>query len=284
MPEDDRQDPTLASLMEEVHWDFARDMSYGQYLQLEKVLGAQRPLSGQHDEMLFIVIHQASELWLKLCLHELLATREQIRADDLEPAFKMLSRVARTQAQMIQSWDVLGTMTPADYTRFRDALGHSSGFQSWQYRHLEFLLGAKDARMIDVHAADPPAYALLSRALAEPSLYDESLRLLARRGFLMPAECLGRDFAEPYEAHPGVEAAWLEVYRNADEHWDLYELAEKLVDLEYRVQQWRFGHLKTVERIIGFKRGTGGSAGVPYLEYVLKKTFFPELISVRTSV
>jgi tryptophan 2,3-dioxygenase len=284
MPEDDRQDPALASLMEEVHWDFARDMSYGQYLQLEKVLGAQRPLSGQHDEMLFIVIHQASELWLKLCLHELLATREQIRADDLEPAFKMLSRVARTQAQMIQSWDVLGTMTPADYTRFRDALGHSSGFQSWQYRHLEFLLGAKDARMIDVHAADPPAHALLSRALVEPSLYDESLRLLARRGFRMPAECLGRDFAEPYEAHAGVEAAWLEVYRNADEHWDLYELAEKLVDLEYRVQQWRFGHLKTVERIIGFKRGTGGSAGVPYLEYVLKKTFFPELISVRTSV
>jgi tryptophan 2,3-dioxygenase len=158
----------------------------------------------------------------------------QIRADDLEPAFKMLSRVARTQAQMIQSWDVLGTMTPADYTRFRDALGHSSGFQSWQYRHLEFLLGAKDARMIDVHAADPPAHALLSRALAEPSLYDESLRLLARRGFRMPAERLGRDFAEPYEAHAGVEAAWLEVYRNADEHWDLYELAEKLVDLEYR--------------------------------------------------
>ena len=284
MPEDHRHDPELASLMQDVHWDFARDMSYGQYLQLDKVLGAQRPLSGQHDEMLFIVIHQASELWLKLCLHELLATREQVRADDLEPAFKMLARVARTQAQMIQSWDVLGTMTPADYTRFRDALGHSSGFQSWQYRHLEFLLGAKDARMIDVHAADPAAHALLSRALAEPSLYDESLRLLARRGFRLPAERLERDFARPYEAHAGVEAAWLEVYRNADEHWDLYELAEKLVDLEYRVQQWRFGHLKTVERIIGFKQGTGGSAGVPYLEHVLKKTFFPELISVRTSV
>jgi len=279
-----RQDPKLESLMEDVHWDFAGDMSYGQYLQLDKVLGAQRPLSGQHDEMLFIVIHQASELWLKLCLHELLATREQIRADDLEPAFKMLSRVARTQAQMIQSWDVLGTMTPADYTRFRDALGHSSGFQSWQYRHLEFLLGAKDARMIEVHVADPAAHARLSRALAEPSLYDESLRLLARRGFRLPAERLERDFAAPYDAHAGVEAAWLEVYRNADEHWDLYELAEKLVDLEYRVQQWRFGHLKTVERIIGFKQGTGGSAGVPYLEYVLKKTFFPELISVRTSV
>lgn len=278
---DDRR---LDALMEHVHWDFGRDMSYSEYLQLDKVLGAQRPLSGQHDEMLFIVIHQASELWLKLCLHELAATREQLRADDLEPAFKMLARVARTQAQMIQSWEVLGTMTPADYTRFRDALGHSSGFQSWQYRHLEFMLGAKDARMIEVHAADPYAYPLLRRALAEPGLYDESLRLLARRGFAVPADRLERDFSQPYQAHPGVEAAWLEVYRGADEHWDLYELAEKLVDLEYRVQQWRFGHLKTVERIIGFKQGTGGSAGVPYLEHVLKKTFFPELISVRTAV
>ena len=278
------QDKRLEFLMKGVHWDFGADMSYGQYLQLDKVLGAQRPLSGQHVEMLFIVIHQASELWLKLCLHELLATREQIRADDLEPAFKMLSRVARTQAQMIQSWDVLGTMTPADYTRFREALGHSSGFQSWQYRHLEFLLGAKDARMIEVHAADQAAHALLRAALAEPSLYDESLRLLARRCFPVPRECLERDFAQPYAPHPGVEAAWLAVYRDSDEHWDLYELAEKLVDLEYRVQQWRFGHLKTVERIIGFKPGTGGSAGVPYLEHVLKKTFFPELISLRTSV
>jgi len=278
---DDRR---LDALMQDVHWDFGRDMSYGEYLQLDKVLDAQRPLSGQHDEMLFIVIHQASELWLKLCLHELLATRERVRADDLEPAFKMLARVARTQAQMIQSWDVLGTMTPADYSRFRDALGHSSGFQSWQYRQLEFLLGAKDARMIEVHAADPAAYARLATALEEPSLYDECLRLLDRRGFAIPAGRLQRDFSGPYEADPEVEAAWLEVYRDAARHWDLYELAEKLVDLEYRLQQWRFGHLKTVERIIGFKRGTGGSAGVPYLEHVLKKGFFPELISVRTSI
>jgi len=259
-------------------------MSYSEYLQLDKVLEAQRPLSGQHDEMLFIVIHQASELWLKLCLHELLATREQVRNDDLEPAFKMLARVARTQAQMIQSWDVLGTMTPADYMRFRSALGHSSGFQSWQYRHLEFLLGAKDARMIEVHAADPDAYDLLARTLEEPSLYDECLRLLDRRGFDIPEERLERDFSGPYEAHPLVEEAWLEVYQESARHWDLYELAEKLVDLEYRLQQWRFGHLKTVERIIGFKPGTGGSAGVPYLEHVLKKGFFPELISVRTSI
>jgi tryptophan 2,3-dioxygenase len=259
-------------------------MNEREYLQLDKVLDAQRLLSGQHDEMLFIVIHQASELWLKLCLHELLATREQVREDDLEPAFKMLARVARVQAQMIQSWDVLGTMTPADYTRFRDALGHSSGFQSWQYRHLEFLLGAKDARMIEVHAADPEAYSLLSRTLEEPSLYDECLQLLERRGFEIPPERLQRDFSGPYEPHPGVEEAWLEVYRESEEHWDLYELAEKLVDLEYRLQQWRFGHLKTVERIIGFKQGTGGSAGVPYLEHVLKKSFFPELISVRTVI
>jgi len=281
---DERDDRRLDALIKDVHWDFGRDMSYGEYLQLGKVLDAQRPLSGQHDEMLFIVIHQASELWLKLCLHELLATREQVRRDDLEPAFKMLARVARTQAQMIQSWDVLGTMTPADYSRFRDALGHSSGFQSWQYRQLEFLLGAKDARMIEVHAADEAAYRLLTRTLEEPSLYDECLRLLHRRGFDIPPGRLERDFREPYEADPAVERAWLEVYRGSSRHWDLYELAEKLVDLEYRLQQWRFGHLKTVERIIGFKRGTGGSAGVPYLEHVLKKGFFPELVTVRTSI
>lgn len=281
---DQRDDRRLDVLMKDVHWDFGRDMSYSEYLQLGKVLDAQRPLSGQHDEMLFIVIHQASELWLKLCLHELMATREQVRHDDLEPAFKMLSRVARTQAQMIQSWDVLGTMTPADYSRFRDALGHSSGFQSWQYRQLEFLLGAKDARMIEVHAADEEAYRLLTRTLEEPSLYDECLRLLHRRGFDIPPGRLERDFREPYEADPAVERAWLEVYRESSRHWDLYELAEKLVDLEYRLQQWRFGHLKTVERIIGFKRGTGGSAGVPYLEHVLKKGFFPELVTVRTSI
>jgi tryptophan 2,3-dioxygenase len=280
----ERDDRRLDTLIKDVHWDFGRDMSYSEYLQLGKVLDAQRPLSGQHDEMLFIVIHQASELWLKLCLHELLATREQVRSDDLEPAFKMLARVARTQAQMIQSWDVLGTMTPADYSRFRDALGHSSGFQSWQYRQLEFLLGAKDERMIQVHAADESAHRLLLRTMEEPSLYDECLRLLARRGLELPAERLERDFRAPYEAHPAVEQAWLAVYRESSRYWDLYELAEKLVDLEYRLQQWRFGHLKTVERIIGFKPGTGGSAGVPYLEHVLKKGFFPELVSVRTSI
>ena len=267
-----------------IHWDLGKSISYSQYLQLDKVLSAQKPMSGQHDEMLFIVIHQASELWMKLCLHELAATRAQIRSDDLEPAFKMLSRVARAQAQLIQSWDVLGTMTPADYGRFRDSLGQSSGFQSWQYRELEFMLGNKDARMIEVHAGDPAAHALLRQELSTPSIYDETLRLLKRRHFDIPAECVERDWTQAYTAHPAVEAAWLAVYRDSTRHWDLYELAEKLVDLEYRFQQWRFAHLKTVERIIGFKRGTGGSSGVGYLAHVLNKGFFPELISLRTSI
>ena len=234
--------------------------------------------------MLFIIIHQASELWMKLCLHELSATRAQVRADDLEPAFKMLSRVARIQAQLIQSWDVLGTMTPADYMRFRDSLGQSSGFQSWQYRELEFLLGNKEAKLIEVHKGDASAYALLRQELSTPSLYDEAIRLLARRGFDIPKECADRDWTQPYVANAAVEAAWLAVYRDAKAHWDLYELAEKLVDLEFRIQLWRFAHMKTVERIIGFKRGTGGSAGVGYLEHVLKRGFFPELISLRTSI
>jgi tryptophan 2,3-dioxygenase len=204
---DGRPDDPMAG----IHWDLDRSISYSQYLQLDKILDAQKPLSGQHDEMLFIVIHQASELWMKLCLHELAATRAQIRADDLEPAFKMLARVARAQAQLIQSWEVLGTMTPADYMKFRDSLGRSSGFQSWQYRLLEFLLGNKDERMIAVHEADKPVYSLLKQELATPSLYDESIRLLARRRFDIPAECTERDWTRPYQAQPAVEAAWLAV-------------------------------------------------------------------------
>jgi tryptophan 2,3-dioxygenase len=280
----EHRDEKPADPMAGIHWDLDKSISYSKYLQLDRILTAQKPLSGQHDEMLFIIIHQASELWMKLCLHELSATRAQIRSDDLEPAFKMLSRVARIQAQLIQSWDVLGTMTPADYMRFRDSLGQSSGFQSWQYRELEFLLGNKEAKLIDVHAGDAPVHALLRRELATPSLYDEALRLLARRGFDIPKECVERDWTRTYVAHPAVEAAWLAIYRDSKAHWDLYELAEKLVDLEYRLQQWRFAHLKTVERIIGFKRGTGGSSGAGYLAHVLKHTFFPELISLRTSI
>ena len=258
-------------------------MSYGDYLGLDTLLAAQRPRSDEHDELLFIIIHQASELWLKLSLHELSAARQHIRDDDLGPAFKMIARVSRIQGQLIQSWDVLGTMTPSDYHALRPHLGQSSGFQSFQYRTLEFLMGAKDAAMLRVHETTE-VYGLLETALAEPSLYDECVQLLSRRGFDIPGEVLDRDLRQPHAAHPAVEAAWVSVYRDPERHWDLYELAEKLVDLEFRFQQWRFAHLKTVERIIGFKRGTGGSSGVGYLEHVLKRGFFPELISLRTAI
>ena len=271
-------------LYDGVAWDLSRSLSYGQYLQLDKVLDAQAPRSGEHDELLFIVIHQASELWMKLCLHEMRGAAAQIRKDDLEPAFKMLTRVGRIQTQMIQSWDILATMTPSDYSRFRAALGTSSGFQSHQYRQIEFMLGAKNARTLEVHQSDPATHALLEQALAAPSLYDEAIALLARRGFAIPSSHLTRDFRQPYEASGEVEAAWTAVYRDVDRWWDLYELGEKLVDIEYRLQQWRFSHMKTVERIIGFKRGTGGSSGVAYLVKALERPFFPELISLRTAI
>lgn len=258
------------------------DLSYGEYLGLDKLLEAQHPRSGEHDELLFIVIHQASELWLKLSLHELEGARDHIRAGDLGPAFKMISRVSRIQTQLIQSWDVLATMTPSDYSALREGLGQSSGFQSWQYRLLEFILGKKDGGMLTVHETDALAHARLLAAIQAPSLYDEVLKLLAWRGFALPAEALERDWTTPYEGRPEVVEAWLVVYRDPSLHWDLYELAEKLVDLEYRFQQWRFSHMKTVERIIGFKSGTGGSAGVAYLAGALQRSFFPELFQVRT--
>ena len=258
------------------------DLSYGAYLGLDRILTAQHPRSGEHDELLFIVIHQASELWLKLSLHELEAARDHIRRDDLGPAFKMISRVSRIQTQLIQSWDVLATMTPSDYSAIREGLGQSSGFQSWQYRLLEFMLGQKDAGMMTVHETDPAIHAVLAEALATPSLYDEVLTLLARRGFALPARALDRDWSAPYVCLPEVIDAWLVVYRDPTTYWDLYELAEKLVDLEYRFQQWRFSHMKTVERIIGFKAGSGGSAGVAYLAGALDRSFFPELFQVRT--
>lgn len=262
----------------------APPMSYGAYLGLPQLLSAQHMRSSEHDELLFIIIHQSSELWMKLCLHELAAAREQIRRDDLGPAFKMIARVARIQAQLIQGWDVLSTLTPADYSRIRPHLGQSSGFQSWQYRLLEFMLGNKNPDMIRVHAGEPEIDARLRAALAEPSLYDECLALLARRGFAIPQTHLSRDWSLPYRSDKVVEAAWLAVYRDTAAHWDLYELAEKLVDLEYRFQQWRFSHMKTVERIIGYKEGTGGSGGVSYLVKALDLSFFPELLSLRTSL
>lgn len=259
-------------------------MTYGDYLRLDRILDAQEPRSGAHDELLFIVIHQASELWMKLCLHELEGAREALKADDLDPAFKMMSRVSRVQAQLIQSWEVLSTMTPADYSAVRPHLGTSSGFQSAQYRLIEYILGNKNPKMTAVHEGRDTDYARLREAEKLPSLYDEALRVLDRRGISIPDSHLERDFTKPYEASDAVEAAWMEVYRNPKDRWDLYELAEKLVDLQYHFQLWRFGHLKTVERVIGYKTGTGGTPGVPYLESVVAKTFFPELLTLRTKL
>ncbi|WP_116473589.1 tryptophan 2,3-dioxygenase [Zobellella maritima] len=267
---------------EGVHWE--QDMSYGQYLALERILDCQHPRSTQHDEMLFIVIHQVSELWMKLCLHEAYAAARHIEQDNLAPAFKMLSRIARIQEQLIKAWEVLVTMTPADYASFRDTLGQSSGFQSFQYRELEFLLGNKNPKMVEAHRAHPKHYQHLTRVLHAPSIYDISLQLLKRRGFDIPDHCLARDWSQPYQACAEVEQAWSRVYQQTDEHWDLYELAEKLVDMEYNFQKWRFSHMKTVERIIGYKKGTGGTGGVSYLVKALDLQFFPELWSVRTAI
>jgi len=269
---------------EEVHWDLGEHLSYSQYLNLDKLLGAQHPLSYHHDEMPFIIIHQVSELWMKLCLHELNSTIDCVRRDDLGPTFKMLARVSTIQHQLQQSWDVLATITPSDYSAFRNTLGRSSGFQSPQYRMLEFLIGNKNADTIKVFRGDPANYELLERALRAPSLYDEVLRLLSRRGLNIPAEAIDRDFAQPYQASKQVAAAWLSVYHNSDKDWDLYGLAERLVDLDYKFQLWRFAHMKTVERIIGYKRGTGGTAGVSYLTKALELKFFPELWTIRTSM
>ena len=269
---------------EEVHWDLGNSLSYSQYLNLDKLLDAQRPLSYQHDEMLFIVIHQVSELWMKLCLHELNAVVDCVRRDDLGPTFKMLARVSTIQQQLLQSWDVLATITPYDYSAFRNTLGRSAGFQSLQYRMLEFLIGNKNADLIEVFRNDPPAYEQLERALKAPSLYDEVLRLLSRRGLDVPAQAIDRDFTQPYQASKQVAAAWLSVYHNSVKDWDLYELAERLVDLDYKFQLWRFTHVKTVERIIGYKRGTGGTGGVSYLTKALELKFFPELWTIRTSM
>jgi tryptophan 2,3-dioxygenase len=269
---------------EQVHWDLGESRSYGEYLALAQILSAQRPVSLEHDEMLFIIIHQASELWMKLCLHELTAALDHIRRDDLGPSFKMLARVSRIQAQLVQSWDVLATMTPAEYSMFRNQLGRASGFQSYQYRMLEFIIGNKNADMIAVHKRDPEVYEALERVLYSPSIYDEALRLLSRRGFEIPEDYLDRDWSQPYQPSKQVAAAWLAVYHSVEDNWDLYDLAEKLVDLDHKFQLWRFSHMKTVERIIGYKRGTGGTGGVSYLNKALELRFFPELWTIRTSM
>ena len=269
---------------EDIHWDPADDLSYGRYLQLDQLTGAQAPLTDEHDEMMFIIIHQTSELWLKLCLHELDAAIALIRSDQSRPAMKNLARIARVQEQLTQSWSVLATMTPADYLRFRDKLGQSSGFQSWQYRCMEFRLGNKNKKMARVFAREPAALEKVEAALHAPSLYDETLRFAARQGAELPDAVLDRDWSQEYRPHDAVEAFWRSVYLDTQRWWELYEFAEKLVDLEQKFQQWRFNHMKTVERIIGFRRGTGGSGGVSYLVKALDIRLFPELWTVRTQV
>ena len=264
--------------------DFSGAMSYGDYLHLDEVLGAQRPRSRDHNEMLFIVQHQATELWMKLMLHELRAAREKVREADLPSAFKMLARVARIMAQLNQSWDVLSTLTPAEYSAFRGSLGNSSGFQSFQYRMVEFLLGNKSAMTMQPHRHRPDLLEPLERLYREPSLYDEAIRMLERRGFAIDASVTQRDWSVPHQSNESVLNAWVEVYRWTREHWELYELAEKLVDLEDNFRQWRFRHATTVERVIGFKRGTGGTSGVAYLKRVLEVVLFPELWRARTSI
>jgi tryptophan 2,3-dioxygenase len=258
--------------------------NYARLLHLEQLLSAQGQFQTEpsHDSLLFIIIHQVDELWLKLIVHELSAACGDIAADQLGVSFKKLSRIKTIQQQMISAWDVLRTMTPADYLTFRDALGPSSGFQSYGYRMVEFALGNKDANHLLAHRHDTVIFNQLSEALARPSLYDEALRLLARRGFDIPAEILERDLTQPYRAHEAVLTAWKQVYLDEERCWDLYDLAEKLVDIEDNFQHWRFSHLQTVKRIIGRKHGTGGSSGVPFLEKALQISFFPELYEIRS--
>ncbi|WP_409298984.1 tryptophan 2,3-dioxygenase [Peribacillus sp. SCS-26] len=267
-----------------IHTDFKKDLSYGQYLKLDSILDSQRLLSGHHDEMLFVIIHQVSELWMKQVLHELDGAKKSIAGQDLESAFKMLSRVSRIQQQLIQSWNVLATLTPAEYLEFRDKLGSSSGFQSYQNRLIEFTLGYKNRKTLQVYQHDSKLHALMLDALCEPSIYDVSVAALASHGLKVDENCLQRDWSLPYEPNESVEAAWIEVYRDVDTYWDLYELAEKLVDIGSQQQIWRFNHMTTVERIIGHKTGTGGSSGVTYLKRVLDQQFFPELWTLRTKL
>ena len=269
---------------ENAQLDFSRSMSYGDYLQLDAILNAQKPLSPDHNEMLFIIQHQTSELWMKLMLHELRAAIAAVAADELGSAFKMLARVSRIMEQLVHAWDVLATMTPPEYSAIRPYLGSSSGFQSAQYRCFEFALGNKNAAMLEPHAHRAERLAEVRTAFESPSLYDEALRLLARRGLPIPASHLQRDWSLPYQESAEVEQAWLTVYRNNQQHWDLYQLGEELTDLEDAFRLWRFRHVTTVERIIGFKRGTGGTGGVSYLRKMLDVVLFPEIWRLRTDL
>lgn len=269
-----------------IETDFSDKMSYGSYLQLDDLLSAQRPVSRpeHHDELLFIIQHQTSELWLKLVLHELRTVREKLQADDLRFAMKGIARIKHIQRSLTEQWSVLATLTPSEYAEFRGQLGSSSGFQSYQYRAVEFLLGNKNRSMLDVFAADPSALALLGDLLGKTSIYDEFLAFLSRRGYAVPQELLERDVSEAHVFNPELVQTFKYVYENARENWDVYEACEELVDLEDNFQLWRFRHLKTVERTIGMKRGTGGSSGVGFLQKALELTFFPELYAVRTEI
>ncbi|QTG81106.1 tryptophan 2,3-dioxygenase [Arthrobacter crystallopoietes] len=269
-----------------IETDFSDKMSYGSYLQLDDLLSAQRPVSRpeHHDELLFIIQHQTSELWLKLVLHELRTVREKLQADDLRFAMKGIARIKHIQRSLTEQWSVLATLTPSEYAEFRGQLGSSSGFQSYQYRAVEFLLGNKNRSMLDVFAADPSAQGLLGDLLGKTSIYDEFLAFLSRRGYAVPGELLERDVSEAHVFNPELVQTFKYVYENAHENWDVYEACEELVDLEDNFQLWRFRHLKTVERTIGMKRGTGGSSGVGFLQKALELTFFPELYAVRTEI
>jgi tryptophan 2,3-dioxygenase len=270
----------------EIVTDFTDRMSYGSYLQLDKLLAAQVPVSTpvHHDEMLFIIQHQTSELWLKLMRHELISARTLIAADELQVALKRIARVKHIQRQLTEQWSVLATLTPTEYAQFRGYLGNASGFQSYQYRAVEFLLGNKNAGMLKVFESNPEAHELLSSLLAEPSVYDEFLRYLARHGFDVPTSVLERDVTQGYAFHEELVDTFREIYEHPEEHWLAYETCEEFVDLEDNFQLWRFRNLKTVMRIIGTKRGTGGSSGVSFLQKALDLTFFPELFAVRTEI
>lgn len=267
-----------------IETNFMEKMTYGEYLQLDSLLASQKRLSDHHDEMLFIIIHQISELWMKLILHEISAAKQAIIEDHLQVSFKKLARVSQIQSQIIKAWDVLSTLTPSEYLEFRDNLGSSSGFQSYQYRLIEFALGNKTDYILKIYEKDPKLSKELLEAYQAPSLYDISIQALHKGGFDISEDILNRDVTKPYQEDASVRKAWMTVYQNTDQYWDLYQLAEKLVDIEDSLQQWRFRHMKTVERIIGFKIGTGGSSGVNYLKQVLDQRFFPELWNLRTEL
>lgn len=278
----DYQDHTLAG--EDVKTDFLKDMTYSEYLNLNQILTAQNPLTDQHDEKLFIIIHQVSELWMKLIIHELNSAIEDIKHDDFRMAFKKLARVTNIQNQLINSWSVLATMTPSDYLNFRDSLGNASGFQSYQNRMMEYCLGYKTTHALSIYEKNQDIHSQLKTQLETPSIYDEAIRAVARQGFHIDREVLSRDITENYVPNESVKEAFRQIYLNTEEYFELYEMLEKLVDVEDLYSQWRFRHMKTVERIIGFKKGTGGSSGVNYLKRVIDDYFFKELWELRTEL